>query len=205
MASRVCLPTLPRLPVVDELTDRRELRAGLDFIEGASRWTTADLTHWFRANARLLGREELPESVIEVISGAAAELRAGPRSSRQGELARLLTMTRWQVILTLRGLLVRPADDRFLHAAIFAARVRREHGAWRIAALHEDVLSEIVLALFVVDVLNHREFHEQNLCVCEECGRLSYNPRLTTRDGCPEHVPGSATPSGVQERRAGKR
>ena len=42
-------------------------------------------------------------------------------------------------------------------------------------------MSDIVLSLFAVDVLAYREFHEQNLCVCDVCGRISYNPRQTSR------------------------
>jgi hypothetical protein len=99
-------------------------------------------------------------------------------------------MARWQVILAMRGLLSAPADDRFLNAAIFAGRVVRDQGNWRVEVRDGDVLSDIVLALFVADVLGNREFHEEKLCVCDVCGRLSYSPTLTTRAGCPDHVPG---------------
>jgi hypothetical protein len=107
-------------------------------------------------------------------------------------------MARWQVILTLRGLLSTPADDRFLHAAIFSQRVKRVAGTWRASVGDRDSMSDIVLSLFAVDVLAYREFHEQNLCVCDVCGRISYNPRATSRGGCSDHVPATEAASGVQ-------
>ncbi|APR79029.1 Hypothetical protein A7982_04376 [Minicystis rosea] len=58
-----------------------------------------------------------------------------------------------------------------------------------------DALSDLILGLFAVDVLSYREFHEQNLCICDVCGRVSYNPATTTRSGCSEHVPASGPPS----------
>ena len=40
-------------------------------------------------------------------------------------------------------------------------------------------MSDVVLSLFAVDVLAHREFHEQ-LCVCDVCGDL-VQPGVTRR------------------------
>jgi hypothetical protein len=91
--------------------------------------------------------------------------------------------------MTLRGLISTPCDDRFLNAAIFAGRVRREGGRWRLAMRDRDTLTDVVLGLFAVDVLEHRELHQQTLCVCDTCGRISYDPATTTRSGCHEHVP----------------
>ena len=34
----------------------------------------------------------------------------------------------------------------------------------------------------------HREFHEQNLCVCDVCGRVSFTPSMTSRHGCSDHI-----------------
>ena len=190
VSALILLPTLPSFPAVDDLSARAELMAGLTFVEAATGWGAADLARWFTAHARLLGRDEPP----------ARSIRSG-HAGLDAQLPRELAMVRWQVILTLRGLLACPADDRFLHAAIFAERVRRGQGAWRVEAQAGDSLTEIVLALFAVDVLTHREFHEQKLCVCDVCGRISYNPGATTRAGCPDHVPGTEAASGVQGRR----
>jgi hypothetical protein len=195
----IVLPTLPAFPAAPDVTgDRAELLAGLTFIEGATRWSQKDLGDWFRTYAGALGREKPPPSVIDAVVGTASIEGDPPASARPGQLSRLLAMARWQVILTLRGLLATPADDRFLHAAIFSRRVQREGGAWHAAAGDTDALSDVVLSLFAVDVLACREFHEQNLCVCDVCGRVSYNPRATTRAGCADHVPGSEAMSGVQ-------
>ena len=111
-----------------------------------------------------------------------------------------MAMTRWRVIVTLRGLLASPADDRFLQAAIFAGRVRRPQSEWLAEPRDTDALSDIVLSLFAIDVLSHREFHEQNLCVCDVCGRISYNPKATSRAGCADHVPATDTSSGFRGR-----
>jgi hypothetical protein len=58
----------------------------------------------------------------------------------------------------------------------------------------------MVLSLFAVDILTHRDFHDQNLCVCDVCGRISYNPAATSRAGCGDHVPKTDTTSGFQGR-----
>jgi hypothetical protein len=203
--AQIVLPTLPSFPAVGELAGRTELLAGLTFIEGATGWAALDVSDWFTTYARALGREAPPLSVMDLVVGTASLSLTAPPSSRPGrpnQLSRLLAMARWQVILTLRGLLTTPGDDRFLHAAIFANRVRREGGAWHVEARDDQALSDVVLGLFAVDVLTHREFHEQNLCVCDVCGRVSYNPRVTTRAGCADHVPGSEATSGVQGRRS---
>jgi hypothetical protein len=199
----IILPTLPSFSAAGELAGRTELLAGLTFIEGASGWSASDVCDWFTTYALELRRESPPASVMDAVVGTAPLSLSGPptsRPTRPDQLSRLLAMTRWQVILTLRGLLVTPADDRFLHAAIFSNRVRRDGGAWRLEAGDGHALSDVVLSLFAVDVLTHREFHEQNLCVCDVCGRVSYNPRATTRAGCTDHIPGSDATSGVQGR-----
>lgn len=197
------LSTLPYCPAVEAPTsDREALRAGLAFLEGASRWARKDLIEWFCTYGDALGRQGPPLVVLDSIVGTASLEADGPDSSRPGKLSRLMALARWQVVLTLSGLLSTPADDRFLHAAIFSQRVERAAGAWCARAGDGDALSDIVLSLFVVDILTHREFHEQNLCICAVCGRVSFNPRLTTRSGCTDHVPGSEATSGVQMRDA---
>jgi hypothetical protein len=170
------MPTLPAFPAVDDLSERTHLLAGLSFIEGAAAWGPADLARWFRTYGELLGCDRVPVSVQNIL---------GSNDTRP------IAMARWQVILAMRGLLSAPAEDRFLNAAIFAGRVVRDSGAWRVEVQEGELLSDIVLALFVADVLAHRDFHEEKLCVCDVCGRLSYCPALTTRTGCPDHVHGS--------------
>jgi hypothetical protein len=200
------VPTLPSFPAIDDRTvDRLSLLGGLTFVEGAtSGWAARDLVSWFKTYGPSLGRTAPPPSVSDAVVGAIALLPGaklvGDRVARPDDLPKLLAMTRWRVVVTLRGLLSTPCDDRFLQAAIFADRVRREGSAWRAQPRDTDLLSDVVLSLFAVDVLSHREFHEQNLCVCDVCGRISYNPQVTTRSGCADHVPKTDTTSGFQGR-----
>lgn len=198
------LPTLPSLPALgDDGNERLALLAGLTFIEGATAgWGREDVAEWFRTHAAALGRKGPPPSVTDgtvgTIALASGVKLAGDKIARPDDLPKLLAMTRWRAILTLRGLLSKPCDDRFLQAAIFARRVERVKGAWRAIARDTDLLSDVVLSLFAADVLGYRDFYEQNLCVCDVCGRVSFNPRVTTRAGCGDHVPKTDTTSGVQ-------
>jgi hypothetical protein len=200
----IVLPTLPSFPAVEVGgPDRASLLAGLTFVEGATAgWTMNDLVEWFKTHASLLGRTAPPPTVADAVVGSMAltpdAKPTGDKIARPESLPKLLAMSRWRVILTLRGLLAKPCDDRFLQAAIFAGRVQRQKSEWRAHPRDTDLLSDVVLSLFVVDVLSYRDFHEQNLCVCDVCGRLSYNPKITSRTGCADHVPRTDTTSGVQ-------
>jgi hypothetical protein len=200
----IVLPTLPSFPAVEiGGQDRVALLAGLTFVEGAiGGWGLSDLVEWFNTHGELLGRKAPPPMVTDAVVGSIAltpnAKLSGDKIARPDDIAKLLAMTRWRVILTLRGLLANPCDDRFLQAAIFAGRVQRRKSEWHAHPRDTDLLSDVVLSLFVVDVLSFRDFHEQNLCVCDVCGRISYNPRVTTRTGCADHVPRTDTTSGVQ-------
>lgn len=203
MKAQAVLPTLPSFPALGPEAERLTLLAGLTFIEGAtSGWTARDLADWFRTYGSAMGRKGPPASVSDAVVGTIAltpgAKLAGDRVARHDDLPKLLAMTRWRAVVTLRGLLAQPCDDRFLQAAIFAERVRREKGAWVAQPRDTDLLSDVVLSLFAVDILSHRDFHEQNLCVCDVCGRISYNPAVTTRSGCGDHVPKTDTTSGFQ-------
>lgn len=203
MSNPGVLPTLPSLPALDSSAgERAALLAGLTFIEGAAGWRKPELVGWFNAYGGLLGLSAPPPVIVDPVvgtmqlePGAPLSMRSGQKTARADELPKLLAMARWRVVITLRGLLARPADDRFLQAAIFAGRVKRVRNEWLAEAKPGDALSDIVLSLFAVDVLSYREFHEQNLCVCDVCGRISYNPATTTRAGCSEHIPASGPPS----------
>lgn len=201
------LPTLPSFPAIDgSEPERLALLAGLTFVEGAtSGWSARDLVDWFKTYGPTMGRTATPVSVIDAAVGAIAlspgARLTGDKIARPEDLPKLLAMSRWRVVVTLRGLLAAPCDDRFLQAAIFSARVRREKSSWIARPRDTDLLSDIVLSLFAIDVLTHRDFHEQNLCVCDVCGRISYNPVQSTRAGCSDHVPKTDTTSGWESRR----
>ncbi|APR80500.1 Hypothetical protein A7982_05847 [Minicystis rosea] len=204
MKAQPVLPTLPSFPALNgSEPERLALLAGLTFVEGAtSGWNARDLLDWFKTYAVALNRKTPPVSVADAVVGTislvpGAKL-AGDRVARIEDLPKLLAMSRWRVVVTLRGLIAQPCDDRFLQAAIFAERVRRENSAWIAQPRDNDLLSDIVLSLFAVDVLSQRDFHDQNLCVCDVCGRISYNPAVTTRSGCGDHLPRTDSTSGFQ-------
>lgn len=184
--------------------ERLTLLAGLGFIEGATSWSARGLLDWFRMYGAVMGRHSPPAWVTDAAVGTLALVPgakvSGDNIARPDDLPKLLAMSRWRVVVTLRGLLASPADDRFLHAAIFSERVRRERSNWLVRTRDTDLLCDVVLALFAADVLSHREFHERNLCVCDVCGRLSYNPQVTSRVGCADHIPGTETTSGVRDK-----
>jgi hypothetical protein len=201
----IILPTLPSFPALAGGSDRATLLAGLTFIEGAtSGWLARDVLLWLGSNAALLGWPGPPATVSDAGVGTLA-LQPGvrvtaPHIARAQDLSKLLAMARLQVVVTLRGLV--SGDDRFLKGAIFGGRVRRDANAsaWLARPAESDLLSDIVLSLFVADILAYRDFHENNLCVCDVCGRISYNPKVTGRAGCSDHLPGTATTSGVRDR-----
>ena len=207
MKRPVVLPTLPSFAAIDDASsDRVSLLAALTFVEGStSGWGPSDLLDWFKTYATALSRTAPPASVSDAVVGTISLVQGaklvGDKVARPDELPKLLAMTRWRVIVTVRGLLATPGDDRFLQAAIYADRVRREKAAWNAQPRDTDLLSDVVLSLFAADVLGQREFYEQNLCVCDVCGRISFNPAVTSRAGCGDHVPKSETTSGWQGKR----
>lgn len=211
-------PTLPALPSFGG-EDRSALIGGLTFVEGAQQWGERDLVSWFEDYFVAPKRMPAPVAVSDAVIGTIAIggvnsaspdsgkwLReSGPRSARAAELPKLLAMARSRVVITLRGFISSPVDDRFLQAAIFAERVRRNPGkkaSWIAQPKPADLLSNIVLSLFCADVLMNREFYEQKLCVCDICGRVSFAPELTTRVGCTDHPPNTEGQSGFQKRRS---
>ncbi|MFT3768784.1 MAG: hypothetical protein QM820_25335 [Minicystis sp.] len=204
MKAQPVLPTLPSFPGLNGPEgERLALLAGLTFIEGAtSGWAARDLLDWFKTYGPALSRKAPPASVTDAAVGTVSLVpgtkMVGDRVGRIDDLPKLLAMSRWRVVVTLRGLIAQPCDDRFLQAAIFAERVRRDRSRWIAEPRDNDLLSDIVLSLFAVDILTHRDFHDQNLCVCDVCGRISYNPAATTRSGCGDHVPKTETTSGFQ-------
>jgi hypothetical protein len=204
VSPRVVIPTLPSVPAlaVGE-SGRGALVAGLMFVEGVGAgWGGPELSEWFTEHAAAIGCVLPPKTVSDAVLGV-IELQSIEHSTSMREaLTKLLDTSRRRVTFTLRGLLARPSDDRFLQAAIFSGRVQRERrgkvSVWASCAHETDYLSDIVLSLFAVDVLTYREFYEENLCVCDVCGRLSFNPTSTTRAGCNDHIPATDSASGVR-------
>jgi hypothetical protein len=188
------------------------LVAGLAFIDGvAAGWGRAGLLDWLSEHLVKTGRMQPPGVVREAVVGAIALDPAtsakGPKVAPLTELPKLLAMARSRVIVSLRAFIAAQSDDRFLKGAIYGERVQRVknegQSVWVARPREADLLSDIVLSLFAADVLMHREFHERSLCVCEVCGRVSFQPESTTRGGCVEHPPKSEAKSGFQVSGAG--
>jgi hypothetical protein len=128
----------------------------------------------------------------------------------QASLPALLSVARNTVLATLRGFIDKPSDDRFVTAALFSGRVRRAHGPspragnpggsvsrWIPRPDPDGPLSALVLSLFVVDMLTHREVYDRALCVCDVCGRVSFREGVPRRLACPVH---GARPSSIVRR-----
>ena len=182
------LPTLPSIPAVGSGVDRAGLLGGLGFLEAVAQSSCEqNLALWLTTVLERFDWRVLPGSVGE--PGAGAVLLH--TSAATAGVPQLVTVARGVVVQALRGFLA--GDDRFLQSALFAGRVRRDAGAsdWVARPREADALSDIVLSLFAADILAFREFHDQALCVCEVCGRASFNPKITTRLGCIEHIGGT--------------
>jgi hypothetical protein len=171
-----------------EAEHRFELVAALAFVEGAERWSERGVLHWFERAFATRGVMPVPHTLRE--PGALA-LPLGsfvPEPALRGVLGR----ARAHVARALAGLLAHPVSDGFVSAAIFAGRVTRVHeqgvSSWRPTPRPTDNLSDIVLSLFVVDLLDHREFYDRHLSVCVTCGRVSFDSAAPGRTGCGAHL-----------------
>ena len=195
MSQQTPAAKLPRL-AMPAGPERSCLVAGVGFIDGvAAGWGCWELTGWLEDH--LVARGRTPQSFSFVHEPGCAVVGIDPRWSEGKhdaslqDLPRVLAAARKRVIDSLRAFLPPRGDDRFLHAAIYCKRVERRSGssgqAWEPTLAESDRLSDIVLALFAADILMHREFHDSSLCVCEVCGRVSFDPTATSRSGCPLH------------------
>jgi len=109
------------------------------------------------------------------------------------DLRRLVEADRLWVISELQSFVGTRGDDRLLRASIFLGRVRREHGRWVARPQATDPFGAMVISLFAAAILSDRSTYEQELCVCEFCGRVSFDARPTMRSNCPLHKPRSAS------------
>ena len=205
MDRRAYLNTLPAFPAI--ASDRGALVGGVAFVEGVpGGWSRAELAAWIEEHLVAPGRMLRPSTASEAVVGAIAldpaTSATGPRVATLAELPKLLAIARSRVVVALRAFVATPSDDRFLKAALFAGRVERvrvgNNNVWLARPREQDQLGDVVLSLFAADVLMQREFHEQNLCVCEVCGRVSFQRAVTSVSGCTEHLPRSETQSGFQ-------
>jgi hypothetical protein len=182
----------PTLPHLGGAAERRALLAGVTFLEvtGTGELDLAGLAAWFDEHVvdagcmpRLSVVLEPPAGTVSLRPGTGAVARAA------ADLPRILTTARLRVVDALRGLIAAPSDDRFLRASIFLGRVRREEGHWVPRPEPTAPLSGIVLSLFAVAILSERSFYDHQMCVCDSCGRVSFDGTPGMRRACTLHPP----------------
>jgi len=195
-------------PTLDSHEDRWALAAGVEFLDGAASasWGLAGLRAWFQHHLVDPGHMIPPGSVHEPPVGVLTVWSRGASTppTTVGP-ATLLGKTRGIVLASLRGFLGVPADDRFVAAALFSGRVQRSSApppssvvprsaasgsaSWVPRPDPTAPLSALVLSLFAVDVLTHREAWERSLSICDLCGRVTFVESPDRRRTCNAHAP----------------
>jgi hypothetical protein len=192
--------TQATLPYLGGAEERRALHAGISFLDltdGPDLHISA-LADWFDQHVVANGYTPRLSVLLEPPAGSVALRATGAALDRTAvDLPRLVGTARTRVLGALRGLIGQPSDDRFLRAAIFLNRVRREDGKWVARPEPTAPLSGIVLSLFAVAILSERQYYDHHLCVCDTCGRVSFDPTPAMRKVCPSHAPRA---SGIQRK-----
>jgi hypothetical protein len=196
MATSPTAVTAVAFPIPKAARPRRALIAGLAFLEGSADpgWSARGVRDWFDQHLVEPGHMRAPAAITEPGAGRASLLEsdADPLTS-SSIVPRLVAGARLRTITALRGLNASPTDDRFLSAAIFAGRVQRLRGRsesyWVPQPEPTAPLSGIVLSLFAVDVLSHRDEYEKRLSVCDICDRITFQDGALRRTSCPAHLP----------------
>jgi len=185
-------PSHPTLPYLGGAAERRALLGGITFLENteSGQIDLGGLGQWFDEHVVATGCMPRLSVVLEPPAGTVA-LRpgTGALARASADLPRIITTSRARVVDALRGLVSSPSDDRFLRAAIFLGRVRREDGHWVARPEATAPLSGIVLSLFAVAILSERSFYDRQMCVCDTCGRVSFDPAAGMRRACSVHLP----------------
>jgi len=179
--------------------ERGPLLAAVTFIEGVvDGWSCWELSDWFEQHLVKTGRCARAPSVVhdpEVGSIAIDPRWSDTQPGLVGveQLPALLRATRKRVVDTLMRFLPPNDDDAFVVAAMDAKRVERrkvrDQLRWVPCPNESDTLSDVVLSLVAADMLDNRAFYETQLCVCDVCGRVSFDA-VTTRTRCGEHRDG---------------
>lgn len=196
MATSPTAVTAVDLPSQSGAQPRRALRAGLDFlhVSAAPGWGIRGVRIWFAEHLVTPGYMRAPFVLTEPGAGSVSLHESGADAlTSSALLPRVIAIARIRVIASLRGLLASPTDDRFLSAAIFAGRVKRlrVQGAsqWVPQPELNAPLSGVVLSLFAVDALTHRDEYDKRLCVCDACDRVTFQDGALKRKSCPDHLP----------------
>lgn len=170
-----------------------ELVGALAFLKGASgNFGRFDLRGWIDEHLVTPGLMPQHATVTERGAGTLPVVApsAGFDREAHGPLWDLLAIARARVLDALRGFRGTPANDRFLAGAIFGRRVGRvrfgKQSVWAARLPVGETLSNIVLSLFVVDILSHRERYETSLCFCEVCGNVFFDATSSMPLRCAE-------------------
>jgi hypothetical protein len=184
-------PTLP----AGTSNDRGGLIGALAFVEGIGIGSMGarEIRNWIEEYLVRAGRMERPLHLTEPNAGTLLfDALTGPTATAsRSQLDRILGRARSRVVRMLQGLLQDPPDESFIEAAKTTGRVQSIEpngaGMWIAQPRKNDALSDIVLNLFVADILSNRTLYEKNLCVCQTCGRISFRARTMPRTSCREH------------------
>jgi hypothetical protein len=180
------------LPQFGGVAERRALCAGLAFLEltDSGELDVCALKRWYDEQVVPLGVMPRATIAIEHPVGSVV-LDTGPGSGRRvnADINRLAATARLRVVDALRGFIGSPSDDRFLRAAIFLGRVRRVEGRWIARPEPTAPLSAVVLSLFSVGILADRAIFDRLMCVCDTCGRVSFDATSGMRRACGIHGP----------------
>lgn len=99
--------------------------------------------------------------------------------------------SRQLVVKTLRGLLSTPQSDGFIAKALYKSKVRRpergESAKWVPVPASSDTFGELMLLVFLVDILSYRDSYDSRLSICDSCDRITFVERRGVRFGCPQH------------------
>lgn len=174
--------------------DRGGLVGALAFVEnvGVGSMGAREIRKWIDEYLVRVGRLERPTHLTEPMAGTLLlDALTGPDSGKaRAQLDRILGRARARVVRALQGLVQSPPDETFIDIAKDTGRVQNVDpvsNLWIARPHKDDPLSDIVLGLFVADILSNKLLYEQNLCVCSSCGRLSFRGRTMARTTCREH------------------
>jgi hypothetical protein len=195
MATSPTAVTASAFPAQKGARPRRALAAGLEFLDASAApgWGVRGVRDWFAEHLVEPGLMRPPTVLAEPGAGVVSLHESDAKTlTSSANLSRLLAGARIRIISALRGLNASPTDDRFLSAAIFAGRVQRlrtvSESHWVPQPEPTAPLSAIVLCLFAVDVLSHRDEYEKRLSVCDVCDRVTFQDGALRRNSCPDHL-----------------
>ena len=147
-----------------------------------------DMVAWMDRFLVAPGWMPMPATVYEPSVGTSALM-----DDLGASFGKVVGAARVRTAAQLGGLALGSAGDGFVGAALRDGHVQRAralHGpGWRPSLRGDEALGDIVIALFVVDILDHRDLYAKSLAVCDVCGRVSFAGPSTPRRRCDRHPP----------------